>query len=187
MNRKMLVLAVLIVLGAAKVQAQDFKIGYTFLDGIVFAMPEIESINSQLETTQGQLNKQVESKQTEFQNKYTELQQLAQDPNANQLVLQERQNELQQLDESLRKFSAQAEQALSAKQGELMSPVYKKVQEAIEEVRKEKGFAMIVNAQIGVSGNVILSSDEAYDITKDVFAKLGVPMPEQPEASANGN
>ncbi len=187
MNRKMLVLAVLIVLGAAKVQAQDFKLGYTFLDGIVFAMPEIEGINSQLETTRSQLGKQVQSKEAEMQTKMNELQQMAQDPNANQLVLQERENEIRSLQQAYQQFTQQAEQALSAKQAELFNPVYQKVQEAVEEVRKEKGFAMIINAQAGAATSIVLASDDAYDITKDVFDKLGVEMPEPPaEESADG-
>ena len=61
------------------------------------------------------------------------------------------------------------------------------VQEAVESVRKEKGFAMIINAQAGAATSIVLASDEAYDITKDVFNKLGVEMPEAPAESADGN
>ena len=187
MNRKMLVLVVLLIAGMTKMQAQEFKIGYTFLDGIVAAMPEMEGINSQLQTTRSQLTKQVQSKQTEIQTKYQELQQMAQDPNANQLVLQERSNEIESLNEALQKFTQQADQAFVAKQGELMNPLYQKVQEAIEEVRKEKGFAMILNAQGGAATSIVLASDEAYNITEDVFNKLGVPMPETPVDGATAN
>ena len=187
MNRKMLVLAALLVLGAVKVQAQEFKIGYTFLDGIVFAQPEMESVTSQLETTRSQLGKQVQSKQQVLQAKIQEFQTMAQDPNAVQLVLQEMENEIRQLQTSFEQFSQQADQAFNGKRADLMSPLYEKVQTAIEEIRKEKGFAMIINAQAGAATSIILASDEAYDITEDVFKKLGVPMPEVAEDTATGN
>lgn len=187
MNRKMLVLAALLVLGAVKVQAQEFKIGYTFLDGIVFAQPEMESVTSQLETTRSQLGKQVQSKQQVLQAKIQEFQTMAQDPNAVQLVLQEMENEIRQLQTSFEQFSQQADQAYNGKQQELMNPLYEKVQAAIEEIRKEKGFAMIINAQAGAATSIVLASDEAYNITEDVFKKLGVPMPEVAEDTASGN
>lgn len=190
MKRKLLVMAAfLLVVAAAK--AQDFKIGYTYLEYIVFNMPEMEGIRSELETYQAQLASQVEGKQKEIQTKYGQLQQMAQQPNANQLVLKERENELITLQENLQKFSLQAEQAYGMKEAEKFNPVYTKVQDAIEAVRKESGFAMILNSRVNNSAGIVLAADDALNITELVFKKLGVPMPkEQPSDSAapdNGN
>lgn len=188
MNRKMLVLAVLFVIGAARVQAQEFKIGYTFLDGIALSMPEIPGIQSQVKTFRDQLGKQVQAKSATFQQEVAQFQEMTQDPTANPQALQDKNDELLKKREDLEKFTAQAEQSVQAKEFELMNPVYKKVQDAIEEVRKEKGYAMIINAQAGISTTILLASDESHDITEAVFAKLGVPMPEKSEPdTANGN
>lgn len=184
MKRKFLVMVAFVLVTAAA-KAQEFKIGYTFLEYIVYNMPEIEGISSELETYQSQLGTQIQTKQQELQTKYTQLQQMAQQPNANTVVLQERENEILNLRDQLDKFTAQADQAYAVKQAEKMNPVYSKVQDAIEEVRKENGFAMILNSRIGSSAGIILAADEALDVTELVFKKLGVPMPQnQPEESA---
>ena len=171
---------------------QDFKIGYTNIDAIVFNMPEMVGINSELDTYQKQLGSQVNTKRNEINTKMQALQQMAQDPNAAQIVLQERQNEIIKMEEDLRAFSTQAEQAYANKQNTLINPVYAKVQNAIEEVRKEKGYAMILNAQITGGGGVVLAAKDEDNITEAVFAKLGVPMPKAseegaPAATANNN
>ncbi|RKQ50909.1 periplasmic chaperone for outer membrane proteins Skp [Roseivirga pacifica] len=179
MKRKFLMAAALILVAVAS-QAQGTKIGYTNIDYIVYNMPELEGIQSELATYEKQLGQQVQAKQTNLQAKYQELQQLAQQPNPNTVVLQEKQNEFQKLQGEAQQFAAQAEQALRAKEGEKMNPVYEKVQNAIEEVRKEGGFAMILNSQIAGVGGIVLASDEELNITEKVFAKLGVPMPAAP-------
>ena len=192
MKRKLLVMVALVLMTTA-VKDQGTKIGYTFLEYIVFNMPEMESINSDLETYYGQLQAQIQTKQKDLETKYQQLQQMAQQPNANQVVLQEKENEFLTLQDQLQKFSAQAEQAYGVKQAEKINPIYNKVQDAIEAVRKENGYAMIINSKAGASAGIVLASDESLNITELVFKKLGVPMPEQaPEESAaqttgNGN
>lgn len=178
MKRKFLVMAAFVML-AATAKAQEIKIGYTFLEFIVYNMPEIEGIRSELETYQNQLGTQIQNKQKDLQTKYAALQQMAQQPNANQLVLQEKENEILALRDQLDKFTAQADQAYAMKEAEKMNPVYSKVQDAIEDVREENGFAMILNSRIGNSAGIVLAADESLNVTELVFKKLGVPMPKQ--------
>ncbi len=186
MKRRLLVMAAfLLVMAAAK--AQDFKIGYTYLEFIVFNMPDMAGIDSELETYRAQLTAQVQAKQKDLQTKYAQLQQMAQQPNANQVVLQERENEIRTLDEQLQKFSAQAEQAFGMKQAEKYNPVYTKVQDAIEAVRKENGFAIILNSKVGNGAGIVLAAEESLNITELVFKKLGVPMPEEQPSPSDGN
>ena len=183
MSRKLFVMAAMMLMTVVAF-GQDFKIGYTNIDAIVFNMPEMTGINSELDTYQKQLGSQVNTKRGEINTKMQALQQMAQDPNAAQIVLQERQNEIIKMEEDLRAFSTQAEQAYANKQNTLINPVYAKVQNAIEEVRKEKGYAMILNAQITGGGGVVLAARDEDNITEAVFAKLGVPTPKASEEGA---
>ena len=179
MIRKMLmVTALIMVVGLLK--AQEFKIGYTNIDFIVFNMPEVEGISSDLTTYRKQLGTQVKSKEDALRAKIAQIQEMAQQPNANREVLQKMENEITTMRADYDKFTAQAEQAYSAKEAEKMNPVYQKVQDAIEAVRVENGFSMIVNSQIGGSGGIVLAADESLNLTKQIFTKLNVPMPETP-------
>lgn len=180
MNRRLLVMvAALFIYGAA--QAQEFKIGYTYMDFIVYSMPEIEGIRSEVTTYGNQLGTSVQAKKATFDSKLKEAQAMAELPNASEAAINEKEKELVKLDKDLKDYTAQAQQALQAKEATLMNPIYKKVQAAIDEVRKELGYNIILNMRLASSGEgIVLSADETLEITEQVFAKLGVPMPKRP-------
>ncbi len=179
MNRKLLVMVVaLFMYGAA--QAQDFKVGYTYIDFIVYNMPEMEGIRSEVKTFEEQLGSQATAKQTTLQTKIAEFQQMAQQPNANQTALQQKDAELQKMQKDYQTWTAQAQQSLAAKEATLMNPVFTKVQTAIEEVRKELGFNIILNMRTSSNDGIVLAAEESLNVTEKVFEKLGVPMPKTP-------
>lgn len=192
MSRKVFVMAAMLMTTVAAM-GQNFKIGYTNIDAIVFNMPEMATINSELATYEKQLGSQVNSARTEINTKIQQLQAMMQDPNAAQIVLQERENEIRKMNADLEAFSVQVQQAYGEKQAKLLNPVYQKVQSAIDEVRKEKGYAMILNAQIAGGGGIVLAANDEDNITEAIFGKLGVPMPTDanaggaPAATAGGN
>ena len=63
---------------------------------------------------------------------------------------------------------------MQLKQNELMRPLYKKLNDAIELVAKENKFTQILTVQ----GNQFAYIDEKFDITKLVMNKLGLKEPE---------
>ena len=65
MRKLIVMIAFLSVAAVAK--AQEFKIGYTFLEYIVGNMPEMEKITSELETYYSQLQAQIEAKQKDIE------------------------------------------------------------------------------------------------------------------------
>lgn len=183
MNRKLL-LATSLFLMAMTAWSQEFKVGYTSIDAIVFSMPEIPQINADLQVYQKQLASQVDSKQKTIDAKIAEYQQLAQLGTAAPTAMQEKETEIRKLQADFQNFSQKAEESLSNKSANLFNPVYTKVQNAIEEVRIEKGYALILNARTENGGGIVLAAREEDNITKLVFEKLGVPMPVAPEEGA---
>lgn len=179
MNRKLLMMVVaLFVYGAA--QAQDFKIGYTYIDFIVYNMPEMVGIRSEVKTFEDQLSSQAQAKRATLQTKVNELQQMAQQPNASQAALQAKDAEVRKMDSDFQTWSAQAQQSLVAKENSLMNPVFTKVQAAIEEVRKELGYKIILNMRTASNDGIVLAAEEDLNVTEKVFEKLGVEMPKTP-------
>lgn len=173
MNRRLFIITAILLM-TLPVWGQGFKIGYTNIDAIVFSMPGISGIKSELETYEKQLSSQVISMEKTINEKINVYQEIASTPHEG--VAQERKREILRLQEELQDFRVRAEQAYTARQTDLMNPVYTKVLNAIEEVRKDKGYAMILNAQVSGSSIVLAARDED-NITEAVFAKLGVPMP----------
>ncbi len=157
-------------------QTAPLKIGYADVEYIFSQMPEAKQIDNELQTLQGQLKKQYDTKVAEFQKKLKEYQDPANStlPDA---VKQNSERELQQLQQNIQKLEQDSQTDLQKKQVSLMEPVYAKVGKAIEEVAKENAFSLILNQQI--SGlDVILFGDDKLDVSDIVLKKFGVtPTP----------
>jgi outer membrane protein len=158
--------------GFAQTQPVTQKIGYADWDYIFSQMPEFKQIDSELKAHRTQLESQMEAKNKDFQAKYEAFTKLpATTPDA---IRADKQRELESLNESLQKFSEDAQASLQKKRTDLMDPVFKKVGEAIETVAKEQGFSFIINAQSMQGGDILLYSDEKYDISTSVLKKFGI-------------
>lgn len=161
--------------GFAQTQPVTQKIGYADFDYIFGQLPEFKQIDSELKAHRTQLESQMEAKQKDFQAKYDAFTKLpATTPDA---IRADKQRELETLNESLQKFSQDAQTSLANKQNSLMDPVFNKVGKAIEEVAKEEGFTFIIQPQLLQGGDILLYSDEKYDISVSVLKKLGVTAP----------
>lgn len=158
--------------GFAQTQPTAQKIGYADWDYIFSQMPEFKQIDSELKAHRAQLESQMEAKQKDFQAKYEAFTKMpATTPDA---IRADKQRELEALNESLQKFSTDAQTSLQTKQTSLMEPVFNKVGKAIEETAKEQGFSFIINPQLLQGGDILLYSDEKYDISVAVLKKLGI-------------
>jgi outer membrane protein len=164
---------------AVSTQAQETqKIGYADWQYIFSQLPEFKQIENELKTHGTQLENQLKAKSQELEAKYKAYQGMpATTPDA---IRADKERELQGMQESIQKFQTDAQTSLQNKQGALMDPVIKKVGKAIEDTAKENSYAFILNPQLMGSGeDVLLYSDEKYDISKLVLKKLGItPKPE---------
>ncbi len=160
----------------AQTQPVAQKIGWADWDYIFSQMPEFKQIDSELKSHRTQLESQMEAKQKDFQAKYDAFTKLpATTPDA---IRADKQRELEALNESLQKFSADAQTSLQNKQSALMEPVFSKVSKAIEETAKEQGYSLVINAQSLQGGDILLYSEEKYNISDLVLKKMGVtPKP----------
>ena len=162
-------------LGVFASQAQTAppqKIGYAEWEYIFGQMPEYKLIDNELKTHGAQLENQLKAKYSEYQAKLTAYNGMpATTPDA---IKKDKEAELAQLQESIQKFQQDAQTSIQKKQSDLMVPVFAKVGKAIEAVAKENGFTFIINAQVSGGLDVLLYSDEKYNISDLVLKKLGI-------------
>jgi outer membrane protein len=162
---------------AVSAQAQETqKIGYADWEYIFSQLPEFKQIDSELKTHGTQLENQLKAKYADYETKVKAYQGMpATTPDA---IRADKERELQGLQESIQKFQQDAQTSLQNKQTALMDPVFKKVGKAIEDVAKENGYAFIMAPQVMNGGDVLLYSDEKYNVSNLVLKKLGVtPQP----------
>ena len=167
---------------AVSAQAQETqKIGYADWEYIFSQLPEFKQIDNELKTHGTQLENQLKAKYSDYEAKVKAYQGIpATTPDA---IKADKERELAGLQESIQKFQQDAQTSLQNKQTALMDPVFKKVGKAIEDVAKENGFAFIMAPQVVGGGDILLYSDEKYNISNLVLKKLGVtpqPVPATP-------
>ena len=168
--------ALLVMTISAQAQQPTQKIGYADWEYIFSQMPEAKQIDAELKTHGTQLESSLSAKRQELEAKYKAYQGMP--VTTSDVIKADKERELQSLQENIQKFSTDAQTSYQKKQGDLMQPVFVKVGKAIEDVAKENGYSFILNPQLGPGSDILLFSDEKYDISDLVLKKLGVtPTP----------
>lgn len=150
------------------------KIGHADWEYIFSQMPEYKQIEIELRTFEGQLQNQLKLKSQELDTKYKAYKAIA--DNTPEAIKKDKESELAYLQDNLQKFQQDAQVSMQKKQSDLVNPVFAKVGKAIEEVAVENGFAYIINPQVIGGGDVLLFTDEKYNISDLVLKNLGVDI-----------
>lgn len=151
------------------VSAQTVKIAHVNTNELLEQMPERAKAEKELEKYYGELQEQLKTMYTEYQNKLQDYQANAE--TMSNLVKQSKEKELVDLESRITAFQANAESDFDAKRAELLKPLLEKIQNAINTVGKEKGYTYILDLATGAA---VYVGTDAVDVTKDVKAKLGI-------------
>lgn len=171
-----LTLLAVAMLGINTVSAQKFA--RVNVQEIVVAMPEFDEAQKNLETFGKDLQEQMEQIQVEFNNKLADFQKNQATMAAS--VKQMRQQELEQLQQRFAEFQQIAQQDFQKKEAELLEPVQKKAQEAINKVAKANGYLAVFNT--AVPSLAYFDEAQLTDIAALVKKELGIV--EKPAATA---
>lgn len=178
MNIKSIALSLALMAALATPALGQVKIGYTNIEVILSYMPDTKGVESQLEIFQKKLAEKLKIKEQYAQQKLVEYQEGVA---ANKFSPEEkaaRETELMKLDEELRKLAEESEFQLQAKRQELLEPVLKKLQDAIDGTAAEKGYTYILNQTTSGGVSTILYGPQEDDITETVMKKLGITVPQ---------
>ena len=144
--------------------------GHVNSQEILTAMPEAATaqlaLQSELETMQ--LQGQTMMQEFEAQQKQFQIDQA----NMNDAIRNTKLKELEDLQSRILMFEQNAEQSIQMKQAELFEPILTKIQNAIDEVSKEKGYSYVFDL-VGLQGGMVYK-DDSYDITNLVKLKLNL-------------
>ena len=157
------------------------KIGYTNVDFIVSKLPESKKIENELSITKAQLDKALQDKYKEFQEKLDNY-----NKNANGMAdVLRTEKELQTMQTSIQELQRNSETSLQTKYQQLIEPVLTKVNTAIQEVGKANGYTYILNSDAGQNTTPILLyvGSEDNNVTDMVLKQMGVD-PKAAEAPA---
>lgn len=164
--------AIILFATALSAQHKHLKLGYTNVEDLVVLMPESKTIESELKSYKNQLDNSLSQKMKEFEEKYTNYQKGA--SMMSDVIRADKERELRNLQESIEAFQKDAEMSIQRKQIDLLDPVLKKVQKAIEDVANENGFDYIFNTEGGFGSSILLHMPKQDDVTNLVMKKLNI-------------
>jgi len=168
---KQLFIGLSLLIATATTAQTNLKFGHVNTQAILQEMPELKSVEDQLQAEYDKLEKQLTDMQEALK---TIQQQYIQKMQAKSFAVGEQQSLEQQLQDGNQKVQAfymQSQQSLQAKEQELKLPIFEKLTDAIKAVGEEGGFLYIFEE---VGGLTVYKSEKSIDIAPLVKAKLGI-------------
>jgi outer membrane protein len=165
---------IFIIVGLTASAQTSARVGYADADYIFEQMPDSKQIESSLKATSDQLNTVIAAKDDEWRKKFSEY--AANQGTMLDAVRDNILNEIEQLQENVKKLKEDSQGELQRKQQQLLIPAYQKIKKAIAEVAKENGYTFILSPRVGGSALVVYA-DEKDNVSDLVLKKLGVTPP----------
>ena len=163
-----LTLLAVAMFGISTVSAQKFA--RINLQEVVVAMPEFNEAQKNLESFGKDLQEQMEQIQVEFNNKLADFQKNQATMAAS--IKQMKQQELEQLQQRYAEFQQIAQQDFQKKETELLEPIQKKAQDAVNKIAKANGYIAVYNTS--VPSLAYFDEAQLIDIAPLVKKELGI-------------
>lgn len=151
--------------------AQPQKIATVNVQAIIDAMPEKAAAEASLQATSSQYQREYESVQQEFGQKYAAYQAISADASTPATIRDRRMREIQDGDKKIQQFVAQADSDLQARERQLMAPIRARISQAIAAVGREGGYTYIIDVS---STPLAYAGPDAIDVTALVKQRLGL-------------
>ncbi|MBL7742991.1 MAG: OmpH family outer membrane protein [Chitinophagaceae bacterium] len=174
--KKLQVLAIVVVMLITNNAMAQTKFGYIRVDDVVALMPATAKIDSLLELYQRDtIQPEYSSLVEQYQFNDSLYRDSLKTPKS---VRDEIAKKLPGLIYQIQNWQQISQQALEAKQNQLLSPIYNEVYTAIRAVAKEKGYTHVLNKE------AFLVAPEGDDMIVAVATKLKLKLPPQLQQAA---
>ncbi len=150
--------------------AQTYKYGHINLGNLLEEMPQTAEAEKKLRVLADSLNRQDSILTANFQAAYLQLKKEYDEGMLTPVQVQQRQAELEKQRGEIQAFEEEAQRILEAKRGELLEPIVRRVNEAIQAIAKREGYAMIFD----IGSGALLFAIETIDITPLVRKELAL-------------
>ncbi|MEM9884429.1 MAG: OmpH family outer membrane protein [Bacteroidota bacterium] len=147
------------------------KYGHLNSGNLLQELPNVKAANVELETYQKQLVSKGEEMAKAFQSKLQAYMTKAEGGELSKIQMQEQEAALQKERESIMQYEQEVIAKVQEKRQQLLEPILKKVDEAIQAVGKENGYQMIFDTSLI---NTVLFVNDADDLMPLVKKKLGM-------------
>ena len=147
--------------------AQSHKIGIVDSQKVLSEMPEMKSMQSELDNLAKKYEDTLVQLQKEFQTKYQDF--VKEQETMVESIKSRKQQELEDLSKRIQDLNNVAQQDMQKKQVELFAPIQTKLREAINKEGNDGGFTYIMDAS-----QMLYVGNGSEDVTSLVKSKLGL-------------
>lgn len=144
------------------------KFGYVDTEALFYSMPEIKSIQTQLQNKSKEYENQLNTLYTQYENIVVDIQENGE--SYMEVVLQQKYNEALNLEERIMALENKAQEDLVNLEAKLLQPVEVKAYNAIQSVAAANGYTYVIDSSLGV----FLVLPEGDDLTNLVKSQLGI-------------
>ena len=137
---------------------------------IIAVMPEAATAQLALQQELEDLQEQGKMMAEEYESQLKDFQ--INQENMSDAIRNDKLKSLQDLEERITLFQQSAQQSIQLKEAELFEPILTKIQNAIDNVAKEKGYAYVFD--IGGNTGGLVYKNDSYDMTDLVKSKLNL-------------
>lgn len=137
---------------------------------LLSAMPEAKTAEAKLDAYTKELDKQYKNKVKAAETEFQQFLKKVEGGGVSDNQKAERRKYFQDKQREIYEFEVSAQQKIARKRDELLAPILKKAQTAIQSVAKEKNYVYIFDIALGHA----LYFDTSKDVTSLVKVKLGI-------------
>ena len=168
MKKVLIILA--LIFGANTLYAQT-KIAHINVPLLLEVMPERDTIQNKLLAIESEWQSLLKDQETAIVALEEELVAMQNNPMTNPAIFEAKRANYEKQTTAYQQTRQTAMQDIQKKNQELTQPLYEKIEKAISEVAKAKGFDYVINS---AEGSPLLYMNPEYDLLADVKAKLNL-------------
>lgn len=147
------------------------KFAHVDFNELVTLMPEADEARNAMNASSKEAQETYQSMVEEFNKKYTDYQQKAQNASLSNAVRESKEKELTEIQQRIQQFEQSVQQELAQQQEQLMAPIYKKAQEVVEKLAKDGGYIYVFQK----SSVLYLDPAQSKDLTPAARKALNIP------------
>ena len=151
--------------------AQTVKFGHINTSELVGLMSDTDSARVQLQAYQKELVDEMETMQTEYNNKLNTYQQKQATWTA--AIKESKEAEIIEMQQRLQQFQQSAQQDLAQLEQKLYAPIFEKARNAISKIAKDKGLTFVF--ELSTNPVVYYNEAQSVDLLPLAKAALGIP------------
>ena len=145
------------------------KFAYVNFSELVQLMPDADQARATLAASGKEAQETYQAMMDEFNTKYSQYEQKA--STWTPAIRDSKEKELTDMQRRVQEFSTNIQQELQQQEQQLMAPIYKKAQDAVNELAKSRGIGIVIDRTTAL----YIDDAQWVNLTPDARKALGIP------------